>query len=128
MTASQPTISVARSTDVGQIREINEDFILVDEELGLYVCCDGMGGHAAGEVASRTAAETVREIVAAGPMPNEMDTPALDELMRRAVTEANRKVYSLGQQAGSRKGMGTTCTAVLFSRMRTGDSARSSLA
>jgi len=119
VTGSQPsTISVARSTDVGQIREINEDFILVDEELGLYVVCDGMGGHAAGEVASRTAAETVREVIAAGPMPGEMDTAALDELMRRAVTEANRRVYALGQQAGSRKGMGTTCTAVLIRGLR----------
>ncbi|MBO6933488.1 MAG: cyclic nucleotide-binding domain-containing protein [Deltaproteobacteria bacterium] len=119
MTSSQPsTISVGRSTDVGQIREINEDFILVDEELGLYVVCDGMGGHAAGEVASKTAAETVREVVAAGPMPGEMDTPALDELMRRAVTEANRRVHALGQQAGSRKGMGTTCTALLVRGLR----------
>lgn len=119
MTASQPsTLSVAKSTDVGQVREINEDFILVDEELGLYVVCDGMGGHAAGEVASRTAAETVREVVAAGPIPGEMDTPALDELMRRAVTEANRRVHALGQQAGSRKGMGTTCTALLVRGLR----------
>ena len=119
MTESQPSaISVASSTDVGQLREINEDFILVDEELGLYVVCDGMGGHSAGEVASRTAAETVREVIAAGPMPNELDTAALDALMRRAVTEANRRVHALGQQAGSRRGMGTTCTAVLIRGLR----------
>jgi len=111
-------VAVAQSTDVGRIRDINEDFVLVDEELGLYVVCDGMGGHAAGEVASRTAAETVREVVSAGPMPGEMDTAALDELMRRAVTEANRRVHVLGQQAGSRKGMGTTCTALLVRGLR----------
>tara|TARA_B100001750_G_scaffold133718_2_gene106351 strand:+ start:2130 stop:3410 length:1281 start_codon:yes stop_codon:yes gene_type:complete len=111
-------IAHARSTDVGQIREINEDFVLVDESLGLYVVCDGMGGHAAGEVASKTAAETVREVVAAGPMPAEMDTPALEALMRSAVTEANRRVHALGQQAGSRRGMGTTCTALLVRGLR----------
>ena len=119
MTPPQPSaIAFAQSTDVGQIREINEDYVLVDEELGLYVVCDGMGGHAAGEVASKTAAETVREVVASGPLPKEMDTPALDALMRQAVTEANRRVHSLGQQAGSRRGMGTTCTALLVRGLR----------
>ena len=112
------TIDVAKSTDVGQVREINEDFLLVDESLGLYVVCDGMGGHASGEVASRLAAETVREVVASVPLPGEMDTAGLDALIRRAVTEANRRVHALGQQAGSRRGMGTTCTALLVRGLR----------
>lgn len=53
-------------TDVGQRRKLNEDAYLVDDELGLYVVADGMGGHAAGEIASQQAVETVHGMVIRG--------------------------------------------------------------
>lgn len=103
-------LQTAGKSDVGQIREINEDHWISDVPLGLYVVCDGMGGHESGEVASRLAAETVRELVAAAPHSSDPDT--LIALMRSAVTEANRRVHAEGGNRSSR-GMGTTCTALL---------------
>lgn len=97
-------------TDVGRTRSHNEDFFLVDDALGLYVVCDGMGGHAAGEVASRTAAETIREAVVGVSSDPAVAGPAL----RAAVERANQRVHELGKSDRSRRGMGTTCTALLI--------------
>ncbi|HEX3852400.1 MAG TPA: phosphoprotein phosphatase, partial [Polyangiaceae bacterium] len=58
---SSPEIQFAALTDVGRVREQNEDNFLVDKKLGLFVVCDGMGGHAAGEVASALAVRTVHD-------------------------------------------------------------------
>ena len=53
-------------TDVGIKRSQNEDYYLMDEELGLYIVCDGVGGSQAGQVASELCARTIRQVVAEG--------------------------------------------------------------
>ncbi len=112
-------LQAALATDVGRTRSLNEDFGLVDAELGLHVVCDGMGGHAAGEIASRTAASVVQQVVrarhstlaaiAGGTLP--IDEAAL--LLREAVTAASHAIHEMGRADISKKGMGTTLVALL---------------
>jgi len=88
-----------KKTDVGRVREINEDGYLVDDRMGLFAVADGMGGHQAGEVASATALEALRAAVASG-------TP-----IRDAITQANEAVIERSAGDERLRGMGTTMTA-----------------
>ena len=90
-------------TDVGRIREHNEDSLLVVPPL--FVVADGMGGHRAGEVASEIAVRTL-----AAAVPDEVDAMALG----RAVMAANRAVIRSAQEGVGREGMGTTMTAAML--------------
>jgi len=109
------------ATDVGRRRKDNEDAYLVDDELGLYVVCDGMGGHAAGEVASARTIEVVRDHVRAnievvrklGEDFNQENRAAAIRLLERAIQLACADVYQLAQADAAKRGMGTTCVALL---------------
>ncbi len=101
-------------TDVGQKRDHNEDFFACDDELGFYVVCDGMGGHASGEVASQLAVKEVVQLVrdrchAAG------SGQVSEALVRDAVSYANERVFVEGMKDAKTEGMGTTLVA-LFPR------------
>ena len=110
--------SVAAS-DRGQRRDSNEDHYLIDESLGLYVVCDGMGGHAAGEVAAERsvafAAEFIRErrhvLDEASASPDGYFRVL--ELAEDATQEASRRLYELACSDSGRAGMGTTMTMLL---------------
>ena len=91
-------VSVGAATDIGQVREGNEDSYLVVEPL--YAVADGMGGHRGGEVASSLALETVQGMF-------ERREGSLAE----QVTEANRAVFDRSQNDRRVSGMGTTLTA-----------------
>src|SRR5271156_6640490 len=58
---SAPEVQFAALTDVGRVRDHNEDNFLVDKKLGIFIVCDGMGGHAAGEVASAIAVRAMHD-------------------------------------------------------------------
>src|SRR5436305_12343588 len=88
------------ATDVGLVRDHNEDRYLTDEQL--FAVADGVGGHKAGEVASRTAVE---------PLQREFTEPTSDGLVD-AVKKANRTVWNLAESNRDQRGMGTTLTAI----------------
>jgi PPM family protein phosphatase len=89
----------AAATDVGRVREHNEDGYLVDDTLGLVAVADGMGGHNAGEVASAAALDALRVAFGAG--------ATIDD----AVSAANEIVYEQSVADRDLRGMGTTLTA-----------------
>jgi serine/threonine protein phosphatase PrpC/CRP-like cAMP-binding protein len=111
-------------SDVGQKRDHNEDRFLVDEPLGLYVVCDGMGGHAAGEVASALAVKTIEHVVrselgeAAGEAPDMSRAAYVTDVLRRAVEAANSAVHELGKRDSRAHGAGTTCTVLCIRGQR----------
>jgi len=108
-------------TDVGRRRIANEDAFLVDDGLGLYVVADGMGGHAAGEVASHEAVDTVHGMVKRGR--DALDAIAAGDLSETAVHRAIRviesavqaatyMVFAIAQNEPEQQGMGTTLSAL----------------
>jgi PPM family protein phosphatase len=108
-------------TDLGRKRATNEDAFFMDDQLGLYVVADGMGGHAAGEVASREAVDTLYGMVKRGvrglselvePL-SESDSRAACRLMEAAVQAATYFVYSIAEIDREKSGMGTTISALL---------------
>ncbi|MGH7270460.1 MAG: PP2C family protein-serine/threonine phosphatase [Polyangiaceae bacterium] len=109
-------------TDLGRRRASNEDAFLCDDALGLYVVADGMGGHAAGEIASREAVDTLfgmvkRGIVGLRPLVDpvdEVDSRAAGRLMESAVQAATYLVYSIAETDRAMTGMGTTISALLI--------------
>ncbi len=116
------TVAAFGLTDVGRKRRHNEDAYLIDEERGLFVVADGMGGHAAGEVASRITVESIQEYIAATEEEHESSWPfgfnsrvSLEgNRLTTAVEKANEKVMRAVQNRPELKGMGTTVVAALF--------------
>jgi len=94
-------------TDRGLVRANNEDSFLVREDLGLSVVCDGLGGHAAGEIASSLAVAALGEH-----LHRESSNPL--KLLSEAVEDANRRILKDQQLHSDRLGMGTTLSALWF--------------
>ncbi|UCF68689.1 MAG: Stp1/IreP family PP2C-type Ser/Thr phosphatase [Acidobacteriota bacterium] len=97
-------LSAAGKTDRGRVRPHNEDALLVDCRRGLLAVADGMGGHAAGEVASKLAVDALSEVVAESPS----EPTHVPELLRGTVELANRKIAEKIQAHPEYHGMGTT--------------------
>lgn len=100
------TYSFAAMSDPGKIRPKNEDTLLLNRELGLFGVCDGLGGHLAGEVASRLAAGYLQEHLL-----QEFSDPA-EKILRDGIEKANRSIWLTQELNPQYRGMGTTLTSL----------------
>jgi serine/threonine protein phosphatase PrpC len=121
-------VDYASASSMGVGREHNEDALLCHPESGLFAIADGMGGHAAGEVAAQVSLEVVEREMGSPAAREEIqryaDEPELEsrralfELLERALGAANDAVIQAGRKKVSQKGMGTTLDMVLMVRDR----------
>lgn len=125
---NNPIRKVGMCSDVGMVRQINEDSLGVFElsfttqsnrsGLGLYVCADGMGGVNAGEVASALAVDEVTSYVqgALANLDSSLEDPASEvkSQLQQAVKQANSRVFETGRTNSELNGMGTTMTTALI--------------
>lgn len=132
---------VAAATDVGTVRQNNEDAVFCDPNRGLFLVCDGMGGEQAGEVASQLAVTTISSVICDNP-PRRMDeidqlfSPLEEQashthscrmnvtdratlsdesqLMILAIEAANDEIHAVSEIEEAQRGMGTTVAAILI--------------
>jgi PPM family protein phosphatase len=101
----------AARTDVGIVRSGNEDNYLMLADRGIFIVADGMGGHAAGEVASEMAVRLIsRDLGTVRGLPDE----EVAERMRQAIRGANAAIYERTLTEHDKRGMGTTATALVL--------------
>lgn len=118
-------IEFGAKSDVGQIRKNNEDNFIIDEKSGLFVVCDGMGGHSSGEVASKLAVDVVSKNFAQSLQKQQNadstqvmfgeTNPKISETANRLVSSirlANQVIFESSKNQPQNQGMGTTIVAV----------------
>lgn len=107
-------LAVAARTDVGRVRKGNEDTLHADANLyrGIFIVADGMGGHAAGEIASEMAVDIVSRDLAGL---EDIESSDASERVSDALRDANRAVFDRTRREVEKSGMGTTVSALLLS-------------
>ena len=113
MTSTTYAYESAGATHKGMRREHNEDSYLVDPDLGLYVVCDGMGGHQAGDVASRLAVDAIQKRLAETLANAKQDAESLGNTVLDALNHANQTIRRSPLFDRQQANMGTTVALVL---------------
>src|SRR5688572_19516421 len=113
-------IHSAGASDVGRVREQNEDSFLIADDRGLYIVADGMGGHLGGQMASSLAVKTMNEAldeidkdIRAGAGVEPLESSPVPRLLADAVRRACNAIYAAAQEDPELSGMGTTVTALV---------------
>lgn len=109
-------------TDVGLRRDHNEDHFYVNDDLGLYIVADGMGGHAAGEVASHTAIRSISDFLFSAKHERDFTWPfgidtklnGQENLIISSIKLANREICALSEEKAEYSGMGTTIVGAMI--------------
>jgi PPM family protein phosphatase len=115
-------ISFATKSDLGLKRKVNEDSFFADAELGLFMVLDGIGGHKAGEVASKLGLETIREhvirsirnksVIVLGDQYEDLSREAA--ILNNGIVLANRVIHDVAHSNDDHYGMGTTVVSLLM--------------
>ncbi len=119
MSISQPIFAML--SHIGRVRHGNEDACAASSELGVFVVCDGMGGAAAGEVASRLAADTLLQSLAPLDPPAKVVAP--QARLNAAVNAANHAIFQKAKHEPELAGMGTTLVALLHAAVEEAEGA-----
>ncbi|MFH1368365.1 MAG: Stp1/IreP family PP2C-type Ser/Thr phosphatase [Elusimicrobiota bacterium] len=119
------TIEYGAKSDVGQVRKNNEDNYIIDEKTGLYIVCDGMGGHSSGEVASKLAIDVIAKNFSQSVQKQQNpdstqvmfgeSNPKISGTANRLVSSirlANQVIFESSRNYPQNQGMGTTVVAV----------------
>jgi PPM family protein phosphatase len=110
-----PALVLASLTDAGKVRSQNEDAVAADEEARFAVLADGMGGHRAGEIASRIAVDTISSSIRARLLTNEPLTVARAEaVITSEIAAANSAVLQAASSQDAYRGMGTTLVLAIW--------------
>ena len=104
-------IKAYAKSDVGKVREMNQDYYYISnslDEVQLYILADGMGGYNGGEIASKIAVETAKNYIENNFKEIEKDRDSIIQLLGSSMEYANMVVYEKSQEKPELHGMGTT--------------------
>jgi len=107
-------MKIGFATDVGKVREINEDSLFVDEDTGLFIVADGMGGHQAGEVASEMAVKAISLSI----KENLSNNNKILSMIKDSISRANNEIFNKSIKNPQLNGMGTTVVIGLLNKRK----------
>ena len=110
-------MKISYGTDVGVVRNDNQDSVFTkvfSDNLGVFIVADGMGGYVGGKFASSRAVEYISEYICSE-IQNYTENDDIGQLLRQAVSKANREIYNISQENDEYRGMGTTVVVSVVS-------------
>ncbi len=108
-------VQLGFKTDPGKIRSVNEDALFVMPKQNVYIVADGVGGHNAGEMASRTAVSEIAEFIEKTPIDKSWDTSMLKQYFETCFSQVNADVYEASRNQAAYRGMATTAVLLYVS-------------